>query len=195
MELKNGIQTYHAKSRDEWRKWLELNHDKEKSLWLIIFHKKSETPSVGYDESVEEALCFGWVDSRTNKRDEESYYIYYSKRKPTSYWSKSNRERVERLMNQGLMTEVGQALIDLAKQKGTWTILEDIENLVIPADLEKEFNKNKTALINFRAFRSSSKRIILEWILNAKRPETRQKRIEETVALAEKNIKANHYVQ
>ena len=195
MELKNGIQTYHAESRSDWRKWLEQNHDKDDSLWLIIYHKKSSVPCVGYEESVEEALCFGWVDSRTNKRDGESYYIYYCKRKPTSYWSRSNRERVERLTEQGLMTEAGQALINLAKEKGTWLKLEEIDNLLIPPDLQKEFDNNQTAYDNFMAFRGSSKKIILGWISLAKHPVTRQKRIEETVEMAEKNIKANHYVQ
>lgn len=93
------------------------------------------------------------------------------------------------------MTEVGQALIDLAKQKGTWLKLEEIDNLLIPPDLQKEFDKNQTAFENFKVFRDSSKKIILGWISQAKHPVTRQKRIEETVTLAEKNIKANHYVQ
>jgi uncharacterized protein YdeI (YjbR/CyaY-like superfamily) len=193
MELKDDKKTVYAKTRKEWRKWLEKNHSKEKSVWLIIYHKQSETPSVYYDEAVEEALCFGWVDSKANKRDTESSFLYFAQRKPKSNWSKANRERVEKLVNQGLMRPAGQAMIDLAKKSGSWTALVDVQNSVIPPDLQKHFDKNKTAFKNFQAFAPSSKRIILEWILNAKKPETRIQRIKQVVELAAKNIKANHY--
>ena len=195
MELHNDIKTFHATTRLEWRKWLEKNHQSEKSLWLIIYHKGSDTKSVFYDEAVEEAICFGWIDSIAHKRDNESKYQFFSHRKPKSNWSKSNRERAEKMLAQGQMTPNGQRLIDLAKKSGTWEALVDVQNSVIPDDLQKLLNKNKTALKNFLAFPQSSKRIILEWILNAKRDETRQKRIEETVRLATENIKANHYRQ
>ena len=186
METKDGIKTLYAESRKEWYKWLEKNHLTEKSVWLIICHKESKSPSVEYEEAVEEALCFGWIDSKSNKRDDESYYLFFAQRKPNSNWSKANRERAEKMIRQGLMTEAGQAMIDLAKRTGTWTALKDVQNSVIPDDLQKSFDKNKKAFDNFLVFPASSKRIILEWILNAKRPDTRQKRIEETVALAEK---------
>jgi uncharacterized protein YdeI (YjbR/CyaY-like superfamily) len=195
MELKNGIKTYHAKSRNEWRKWLEKNHQSEKSVWLIIYHKESKTKTVYYDEAVEEAICFGWVDSKPNKRDEKSYYLFIAQRKPKSNWSKANRDRANKMIGQRLMTAGGQAMIDLAKKTGTWEALVDVQNSVIPTDLQKRFDKNKMAFKNFQAFPPSSKRIILEWILNAKRPDTREKRIDETVSLAAKNIKANHYRQ
>lgn len=195
MKLKDGIKTHYAKTRKEWRKWLDKNQAAEKSVWLIIYHKESKTPSVYYDEAVEEALCFGWIDSKANKRDTESFFLFFAQRKPKSNWSKANRDRVEKLIEQGQMTKTGQAMIDLAKEKGTWTALEEVQNSVIPDDLQKLFNKKKTAYKHFKAFPPSSKRIILEWILNAKRPETRQKRIEETVELAGKNIRANHYRQ
>jgi uncharacterized protein YdeI (YjbR/CyaY-like superfamily) len=195
LENKDGVNTLYAKSREEWRKWLEKNHQLKKSVWLIIFHKESKTPSVNYEEAVEEALCFGWIDSKPNKRDNESYYLFFAKRKPNSNWSKANRERAEKMIKQGLMTDAGKAMIDLAKRTGAWTALRDVQNSVIPNDLQELFDKNKKAYDNFQAFPPSSKRIILEWILNAKRPETRRKRIEETVTLAERNIKANHYRQ
>jgi uncharacterized protein YdeI (YjbR/CyaY-like superfamily) len=195
METINGIKTFHTKTRNAWRKWLEKNQSTAKSVWLILYHKKSKIPCITYDEAVEEALCFGWIDSKTNKHDAESYVLYFTRRSPKSNWSRSNRERVERLIEQGRMTASGGKMIDLAKKTGTWTALEDAQRSVIPDDLKKEFNKNKTAFNNFNAFSPSAKRIILEWILNAKRADTRKKRIEETVRLAEKNIKANHYVQ
>lgn len=195
MEIHNDIKTFHAKTRKEWRKWLEKNHLGEKSVWLIIYHKGSETKSVYYDEAVEEALCFGWIDSIAHKRDEESKYQFFAIRKPKSNWSKLNRERAERMIASELMTPSGQALIDLAKSTGTWEALIDVQNSVIPDDLQSQLDKNKIALNNFLAFSPSSKRIILEWIHNAKKSETRLKRIEETVKLASENIKANHYRQ
>lgn len=164
-------------------------------MWLIIYHKESKTPSVYYDEAVEEAICFGWVDSKPNKRDKESYYLFFAQRKPKSNWSKANRDRAEKMMKQGLMTKAGQLMINQAKETGTWMALEQVQQSVIPPDLQKLFDKNKTAFKNFQSFPPSSKRIILEWILNAKKPETRQQRIEQTVAFAAKNIKANHYRQ
>ena len=195
MEIYNGIQTFHAKTRKEWRKWLEKNHQSEKSVWLIIYKKESDTQSVYYPEAVDEALCFGWIDSKPNKRDEHSYYQFFAKRNPKSNWSKVNKEKVAKLLEQGLMHRSGLEMIEIAKQNGTWTALDEVENITISDDLKKLFSKNKTAFENWENFPRSSKRGILEWIMNAKKPETRQKRIEKTVSLAEKNIKANHYRQ
>lgn len=195
MELHNGIKTFHARNRQEWRRWLVKNHQSGRSVWLIIYHKSSGAKSVYYDEAVEEAICFGWIDSIANKRDEESKYQFFAKRKPKSNWSKANKERAKKMIAEGLMTQSGQEVIDLAKHSGTWEALVDVQNSVIPDDLQKLLNKNKKACKNFLSFPPSSKRIILEWILNAKKDETRQKRILETVRLAELNIKANHYRQ
>jgi uncharacterized protein YdeI (YjbR/CyaY-like superfamily) len=194
-EIHRGTKAVSAPTRKVWRTWLAKNHEKETSVWLIIFHKKSRQASIYYDEAVEEALCFGWVDSVSNSRNEESSYLYFAKRKPKSNWSKANKDRVEKLTKLGLIMPAGQAMIDLAKQKGTWTALEVVDQLTIPPDMQKLFDKNKTAEKNFLAFPASTRRGILEWILNAKRSETRQKRIEETVTLAAQNIRANQYVK
>jgi uncharacterized protein YdeI (YjbR/CyaY-like superfamily) len=107
MELHNELKTFHAKTRKEWRNWLEKNHQSEKSIWLIIYKKESETPSIYYPEAVDEALCFGWIDSKPNKRDEHSYYQFFSKRNPKSNWSKVNKEKVSILMEQGLIHSSG----------------------------------------------------------------------------------------
>ena len=195
MELKDGIKTFYAKSQKKWRKWLEKNHQSEKSVWLIIYKKESETPSIYYPEAVDEALCFGWIDSKPNKRDENSYYQFFAKRNPKSNWSKVNKEKVTRLIEQGLMHISGLRMIEIAKQNGTWTALDEVENITIPDDLKAVFSKSITALHNWEKFPRSSKRGILEWIMNAKKNETRQKRIEETVKLAADNIKANHFRQ
>jgi uncharacterized protein YdeI (YjbR/CyaY-like superfamily) len=192
VEIYNNIQAFHAKTREEWREWLMNNHQSEKSVWLIIYRKESDTPSVYYPEAVDEALCFGWIDSKPNKRDSNSYYQFFAKRNPKSNWSKVNKEKVAKLMEQGLMERAGLEMIEIAHQNGTWTALDEVENITVPEDLQELFSKNKTAFSNWEKFSRSSKRGILEWILNAKKAETRQKRIAETVSLAEKNIKANH---
>ena len=191
MESHNGIPAFHAPSRAAWREWLEKNHQTEKSVWLIIYRKDSGIASVYYPEAVDEALCFGWIESKANKRDARSYYQFFSKRKPKSNWSKINKEKVARLSEQGLMHPSGLAIVEMARQNGTWTALDEVENITMPDDLQTLFSQNSTALAHWEQFPRSAKRGILEWILNARKPETRQKRIAETVALAEKNIKAN----
>ena len=164
-------------------------------MWLIIYKKESNIPSVYYPEAVDEALCFGWIDSTPKKRDDKSYYQFFAKRNPKSNWSKVNKDKVANLLEQGLIESEGLKMIEIAKQNGTWTALDEVENITIPEDLQTLFSNNPTAFDHWEKFSRSSKRGILEWILNAKKPETRQKRIEETVALAEKNIKANHPIK
>jgi uncharacterized protein YdeI (YjbR/CyaY-like superfamily) len=195
MELKDNINTFHAKTQKDWRDWLEKNHDKEKSVWLIIYKKESNVPSVYYPEAVDEALCFGWIDSKPNKRDEESYYQFFSKRNPKSNWSKVNKDKVARLMADDLITPAGVKLIELAKESGTWTALDDVDNLTVPDDMQKMMDENQDALANWEKFPPSTRKGILEWILNAKQAETRLKRITETVTLAKKNVRANQYVK
>ena len=192
MELKDGIQTFYAKNQQAWRNWLKKNHQKEKAVWLIIYKKSSHTPSIYYPEAVDEALCFGWIDSVPNKRDEESYYQFFARRNPKSKWSKVNRDKAARLIAAGKMEAAGFAAITTAQQNGTWTALDEVEAITVPEDLAALFHKNKTAQENFNAFSRSSKRGILEWILSARKADTRTKRIEETVRLAAQNIKANH---
>ena len=121
METKDGKQAIYAKTRKDWRTWLSQNSQTEKSVWLILYHKKSDVQSVNLVEATEEALCFGWIDSLCKKRDAESYYLTFSHRNPkTSKWSKPNRERAERMIKENLMTEFGQKLIDIAKATGKW---------------------------------------------------------------------------
>ncbi|RRB02419.1 YdeI/OmpD-associated family protein [Larkinella rosea] len=120
METNRNIEAVSAENRQQWRQWLENNSQSKTEICLILYSKSSEKPSVSYREAVEEALCFGWIDSLTNKRDAESRYQRFSPRKPKSNWSRSNIERVERLIRDGLMTESGQRMIDLAKQMGKW---------------------------------------------------------------------------
>lgn len=195
MPIPEGQVKFYAKSREEWRRWLEQNHATQKKVWLLIYHKESGKPAVYYAEAVEEALCFGWIDSRPNKNDSQSYYLSFSPRKAGSVWSQLNKDRVRKLIREGKMRPAGAKMIALAKKNGMWNALKKIDRMEIPDDLGKALKKNKTALKNFESFPPSSKKIILGWIESAKRRETREKRIQETVTLAEKNIRANHYVK
>jgi uncharacterized protein YdeI (YjbR/CyaY-like superfamily) len=191
--MKEGDISFHAKTRHQWRKWLERNHQKEKKVWLIIYHKDSDTKSIYYAEAVEEALCFGWIDSAPRKRDAESFFLSFSPRKPKSVWSKLNKERAARLISGGMMTPAGMEKIILAKKTGAWNALDKIDNMIIPDDLQKALSGNKSAMKNFSAFPPSAKKIILMWIDNARKMETRMNRVEETIRLAAKNIRANQY--
>ncbi|MEO7174880.1 MAG: YdeI/OmpD-associated family protein [Saprospiraceae bacterium] len=192
MEEFNGKEAFYAAEGEEWRQWLEKNGNVYKSILLIMHHKGSTKPSINYEDAMLQALCFGWVDSRADKRDKESFYLNFSPRKAGSKWSQVNKARVKLLNSKGLMAPEGQAVIDLAKKNGAWDALNDAIDGKIPEDLLASLEENEKALANFEAFPPSSKRMILEWVLGAKRPETRQSRIEHTVKLAAINERANH---
>lgn len=177
-------ETYYPKSRSDWRKWLVKNHEIKQSVWLLFYSRKSDKNSVIWSDAVDEALCFGWIDSKKQKIDEFSYRQYYSKRKPDSTWSKINKEKVEQLVENGLMTKSGLKSIEVAKQNGSWTILDNIEELIIPKDLKKALESYKNAFEYFDSQSKSCKKMLLYWVASAKRPETRQKRIEEIAELA-----------
>jgi uncharacterized protein YdeI (YjbR/CyaY-like superfamily) len=182
--------TFYAKDRAAWRSWLAKNHTTQSAIWLILYHKNSSSPCITYAEAVEEALCFGWIDSVKYKRDTESAYQIFTPRKPKSNWSKLNKERVEKMTKAGLMTLAGQKLIDLAKQSGTWDALNEVDLLTIPEDLATALKKNLLAKNNFEAFSISSKKVILTWIQSAKKAETRASRIAATILAATENKKA-----
>lgn len=165
----------------------------QSSVWLIIYRKETETQSINYNEAVDEALCFGWIDSLPNKRYVKSYYQYFSKRNPKSNWSKVNKEKVALLIKENRMTKSGYEMIDIAKETGTWDALNDVENLVVPANMLLEFKNNSKAFQNWQKFPDSAKRGILEWIFNGKRSATRKKRIDKTISLAELNKRTNQY--
>ncbi len=183
----------HPASRADWRAWLEKNQMRKEGIWLITYKKSTGKPRVEYDEAVEEALCFGWIDSKPNKLDEERSMLWFAPRKAKTGWSKINKERIERLLKAGRIAPAGLAKIEAAKADGSWSALDAIDAMIIPPDLAKELKKNQAAQKYFEAFPPSVKRGILEWISNAKRPETRAKRIEETVRLAADNIRANQW--
>ncbi len=184
-----------AASAAAWRDWLLKNHQREENVWLIFFHKSSNVASITYDEAVDEALCFGWIDSVPKKRDHQSSYRFFSRRKPGSNWSRINKRKVEKLIAAEKMMPAGMKMVQEAKKSGTWDALNDVEALIVPDDLQNALDEVPEAKENWEKFPPSSKKIILEWLHNAKREATRQKRIEETVQKARQNLRANHYRQ
>ncbi len=187
MGIDERLESIYASDRASWREWLERNHRTSSGIWLIYYKVKSGKPSVLYTEAVKEALCFGWIDSKVKSIDEERYRQIFTPRKPKSVWSKLNKQYVEELIDQKLMTDAGLTKILAAKQDNSWTILDAIEALVIPADLIAALGNNQTAQQNFEQFGNSSKKNILFWIESAKRPETRLKRVEQTEIAAARN--------
>jgi uncharacterized protein YdeI (YjbR/CyaY-like superfamily) len=181
---------FHPLSRQEWRDWLFENHDKLSGVWLVYFKKHTKKPFVSYDEAVEEALCFGWIDSIPRKLDEDRSKLLHTPRKPKSVWSKANKERVERLIANGLMTEIGQKKIDKAKLDGSWDALNASDNLEIHEDLLRALKGNNIAFENFEKFTKGVKKSILSWIYSAKTADTRLKRIDKTISMAERNLRA-----
>ncbi|MFN6537541.1 MAG: YdeI/OmpD-associated family protein [Nostoc sp. EkiNYC01] len=186
-KVNNEFPTFCPNSREEWRQWLETNHHTSSGVWLIYYKVKSGKPSVRYSEAVKEALCFGWIDSKVKSLDEERYMQIFTPRKPKSVWSKLNKQYIEELIEQGFIAKAGLEKIAVAKQNGSWNSLDAIEALIIPLDLSQALEASKTARDYFEAFSNSSKKNILFWIESAKRPETRLKRIEQTVHSAVQN--------
>ena len=174
------------------RGWLARHHQSEGSFWLVTYKKHVTKWYLPYGDVVEELLCYGWVDARSRRVDEDRTSLLVAPRKAGSTWSASNKERVMRLRNAGLMTPAGQAKIDAAKRDGSWSFLDDIDQLLIPEDLDAALLSDQRAARHFAAFNSTAKKIILLWVKTAKRAVTRQERIRETVRLAARNIKAAH---
>ncbi|MDC1068778.1 YdeI/OmpD-associated family protein [Candidatus Kapabacteria bacterium] len=183
-----NIEDYCPYDKKDWRKWLESNHTKKDAVWLIFYKKNSPKHNLSWSESVDEALCFGWIDSTKRSIDSEKFKQYFSKRKAKSNWSKINKNKVKYLIDKGFMREAGYKSIKIAKENGSWTILDEVEALVTPKDLIEEFANHERSKEYFDSLSNSSKKILLHWIISAKRKETRQKRILEIVENASKNL-------
>lgn len=171
-------------TRAAWRRWLRSNHASASGVWLQFYRKNAALASVTYTEAVEEALCFGWIDSLVKSLDDQSYVQLFTPRKQKSPWSRSNKERVERLMAAGLMTAAGLEKIELARRNGSWESLDSVEALEVPDDLRRAFARNRKARENFEKLSPSRKKQLLYRVNGARRPETRRKRIREVVAAA-----------
>ena len=184
---------YCPNHKQDWRKWLELNHKNKNAVWLIFYKKKSSNFNLSWSDSVDEALCFGWIDSTKKSIDSERYQQYFCKRKAKSNWSKINKDKVKSLISQDLMKEEGYKSIEIAKENGSWSILDEVEALIIPEDLKIAFTNHKGSIEYFGSLSKSIKKSLLHWIVSAKRKETRQKRILEIVENASKNLKPKQF--
>ena len=184
-----------VETREQWRAWLADNHATAEGVWLVTFKKASGKPHLPYDDIVEEALAHGWVDSQPRKLDDERSQLLVTPRKAASNWSAANKRRIDRLSRAGLMTPAGEAAVEAAKANGAWTALDAVERLEEPGDLRTALDATPSAREHWDAFPPSARRGILEWIGNAKRAETRAKRIDETARLAGENVRANQWRQ
>ena len=174
---KQEIEEFYPETKQQLRKWLQKNHLIKDAVWLIFYKKHTGKPSVVWTDAVDEALCFGWIDSKGETIDKDTFRQYFCKRKPTSTWSKINKQKIETLTAKGLMTEAGFKVIEIAKQNGSWTILDEAEELTVPAELEKAFEKFENSKDHFSSLSKSKKKVLLYWIALAKTEATRQKRI------------------
>ena len=177
------MNTFLAMTTDDWRTWLDRNCATEREVWLVIHHKDSAVRTIRYEEAIEHALCFGWIDSNHRKHDESSSVLRFSPRTRRSGWSARNRDRAARMIAAGLMTARGQELIDVARAGGLWEV-------EVPDDLSRAFDENPVARRHFEAFPPSSRRLVLEWIVQARKEETRRNRVARTVELAAVNVRA-----
>lgn len=191
---KKELETFYPSNIGEWRTWLKDNHDLKKSIWVIFYKKKTNVPSISWSEAVDEALCFGWIDSTKKTIDSESYMQYFSRRKPDSIWSKVNKDKIQYLMENDQMTKAGFDSIAIAKENGSWTRMDEVEKLIIPVDLEKEFASRANSKEYFLALSKSKKKELLAWIVLAKRPQTREKRILEIANCAAENKRPKQFV-
>jgi uncharacterized protein YdeI (YjbR/CyaY-like superfamily) len=186
----NMSKTLHVTNREDWRQWLEKNHDKEKEVWLIFYKKHTAKLRVHYDDAVEEALCFGWIDSIVKRIDDEKYAQKFTPRKPGSKWSQLNKKRVEKMIKEDRMTEAGLALINAAKKSGKWEqFISQPKELIIPPVVITALSANKKAWENFNNLAPSYQRQYVGWITTAKKEETRQRRLNEAIILLEQGKK------
>ena len=184
-----------AENQAQWHTWLEAHHGTSPGIWLITWKKASGQPQFSYDAIVDEALCYGWVDSRPRSIDGQQSARLITPRKPASNWSARNKTRVEQLTAAGRMQPSGLAAVAAAKANGTWTALDLVETLAEPPDLSAALDATPSARHHWDAFPRSARRAILEWITNAKTGTTRQARIQRTADDAARNIRANQWKQ
>lgn len=183
-------QDLNFKTREEWREWLQKNHKRENETWVILHKKNSKKDGLRYFEAVEEAMCYGWIDSKMNRIDEDTFRQKFSPRREKGVWSKSNKELAIRLMKEGKMTETGYEAVEEGKRSGTWQDAYTSRTTPkTPEDLQEALQASPKAQSNFQAFPNSTKLMYIHWIQSAKKPETRAKRIKQVVERAAKNIK------
>ena len=189
----NNPETFHPENEQEWRNWLKENHLEKQSIWLIYYKKSTGKKNLAWSEAVDQALCFGWIDSTARPIDEHTYMQFFTKRKPKSPWSKINKEKVTRLLAENLIVEAGHKVIETAKENGSWSILDEAEELIIPVDLEKAFELHPGSKDFFMQLSKSIRKAILQWLVLAKQDITRQKRIHEIAEKAGLGMKPKNF--
>ena len=174
----------------DWYEWLKHNHNTSNGVFLIFYKIETGIPSMRWEEAVKVALCFGWIDSTVKSLGDGKRRQYFCARNPKSVWSALNKRYIKELSAANLMHESGFAIIQTGKKNGSWTALDDVENGIIPEDLQKAFDNNKTAFQNYQGFARSYRKNYLYWLSQGKRETTRLKRIDEIIQLCEANIKS-----
>ena len=178
---KEAVEIFYPESKQAWRQWLKKHHQTKKTVWLICYKKNANKKTISWSDAVDEALCFGWIDSTVRPIDDEKFMRSFMKRKPKGTWSKINKEKIKALIESGRMTPAGLECIENAKQNGSWNILDEVEELIIPKDLEKAFKTKPGSKAYFLSLSKSVRKAMLHRIAMAKRPETKQKRIAEII--------------
>ena len=189
---RDGKPMFHAESLLQWRDWLQDNHGASSGVWLVVWKKHTGRPVLTYADTVDEALAYGWVDSRPNRLDEDRAMRWLCPRNPTSPWSRINKARIARLTDERRLQPAGLTLVQAAKANGAWTVYDEIEDLVVPDDLAAALESRPLAKANFARFSASAKKNILWWIKSARTTPTRHRRIATTVDRAADNRMANH---
>lgn len=186
------LEQVYVEDRAAWRRWLAAYHARSPGIWLVFDKKASRADRLAYGDAVEEALCHGWIDSTVRTLDDARYVQLFTPRKATSTWSRTNKDRVAKLIELGLMAEAGLAAIERAKANGRWTSLDAVESLVVPDDLAAALRRRRGATARFASFSPSARKGYLHWISQAVRPETRAQRVARVTALAASNQKSRH---
>lgn len=175
---------------EDWRSWLETYHQAERGIWLVYFKKHTGKPRVPYNEAVEEALCFGWIDSTVKRIDEERYMQQFTPRNPKSNWSPSNKKRVEKLILDGKMTEAGLRLVEIAKQTGKWDEETDAQKtFTFSEELLNILQSNLKAFAQYLSLPPSHQKQYTQWVMSAKKAETRERRMKEMIRILENGEK------
>ena len=184
---------FHAEDRAQWRAWLEQHAAEVPGVWLVTWKKASGRPVLSYEQAVSEALAFGWVDSKGSKLDDQRTMLWFTRRKRGSGWARPNKRRIAELEAAGLMTDAGRRVVEAAKADGSWSLLDDVEDLVVPDDLAAAFATVPGSREHWEAFPRSAKRALLEWIVQARTAPTRAKRIAQTAEAAGRGERANQW--
>lgn len=175
MASPEGYARVHARTPAEWRRWLRENHDKAAGVWLVSYRASTGKPRLPYEDSILDALSYGWIDSVVKPLDDERTMLLFTPRRPGSGWARTNKERVARLIKEGRMAAAGLAKIEAAKRDGSWSLLDGVEALEIPGDLRKALGA--AGLRKFEALTPSRRKEHLYALVTAKRPQTRAKRV------------------